>query len=71
MMSALGKYYDGTPDPRKAKCNNCGSEVKYNVLRHPVALLITVSDSLGSEVFYCPNCGPLSPESTDGVTVVQ
>lgn len=63
--------YDGTPNPTKAHCNNCGATIKYNPAKKPVSLLCTLSDSLGAEVYYCPNCGPNSADAYDGVEVVS
>lgn len=48
-----GLTTDSKLHPSKAKCNNCGATVEYD---NPN--IISVFDSLGSEVIYCPNCGP-------------
>ena len=61
--------YQGTANPSKAVCNNCDSTIEYNLLKNPQALLITLTDSLGGEVFYCPNCGPIDADSLDGVRI--
>lgn len=56
-----GIEYKGTANPTKAKCNNCDSTIKYDVLHVKgiaASAFIGVSDTLGTELYYCPNCGP-------------
>lgn len=68
-LESLGISFQSTRDPRKAVCNNCDATISYDIPTNPQALLVTITDSLGGEVFYCPNCGPIDEESLDGVTI--
>lgn len=56
-------------DPRRIDCDNCGAVVEFDITQNPEALLLTLSDSLGEEVYYCPECGIRNPDNMDGVTV--
>lgn len=56
-------------NPTKAVCNNCNSVVSYDIPKNPGALILTLTDSCGGEVFYCPDCGPIGEDALDGVSI--
>lgn len=64
-----GHVNDFNLNPTKAVCNNCDSVVDYDIPSNPQALILTLTDSLGGEVLYCPNCGPIGEDALDGVTI--
>jgi ribosomal protein S27AE len=50
--------YTGELNLRRIRCDKCGAVGEFERPN-----MVTVFDTLGSKVLYCPNCGPTKPES--------